>query len=174
MSRILAGSSSSATYGRAATLGVVAGLRSQMPSFLLAVAANRGRFAATAAPPVGWLRSPLVLAGVGLLELGELVADKTSLVPSRLRPGPLGGRIFFGSVYGGVVSRDANRSIPAGAVLGALGAAAGSFAGYHGRSSLVRLTNLTDPLVAVGEDALAIGLGLLALPIEPSAISTNP
>ena len=47
-----------------------------------------------------------------------------------------------------------------GAVLGGLGALAGSFAFYHLRYFLTHEKGLPDPVVALAEDALAIGLGL--------------
>jgi len=47
--------------------------------------------------------------------------------------------------------------------LGAAGAALGSIAGYRARLALVGATPLPDPVWALVEDAVAVGLGAFAL-----------
>ena len=47
------------------------------------------------------------------------------------------------------------------AVLGAIGAVAGAFGGYHARVRLVRALHAPDFAIAAPEDLVAIGLGLL-------------
>lgn len=148
---------------RAAGLGVVAGLRSQLPFALLAAAANRGRFAAATGRPIGLLRSRGALVGFGLSAAGELVGDKLPMTPSRLQPLPLAGRVLVGAAAGATLAREAGRATGFGAALGAAGGALGSFGGYHLRVAAGRATGLPDPVVAVAEDALAIGLGAASL-----------
>ena len=143
---------------RAAGLGVVAGMRSQLPFAALAVAATRGRFAVGAGRPLDLLRSRRALVGFGLSAAGELVGDKLPMTPSRLAPGPLAGRLALGAVAGAALAREAKRAVGLGAALGAGGAALGSFGGYHLRAAAGRATGLPDPVWAVVEDALAIGL----------------
>jgi uncharacterized membrane protein len=48
-----------------------------------------------------------------------------------------------------------------GAVGGAIGAIAGTFGGYWARTGLVRALQVPDMAIAIPEDVLAIGLGLL-------------
>lgn len=155
-------------YSNAATLGFVTGLRSQLPLALLTLSANRGAFAARAPRPLSLLRSRRTLAVTTLAALGELVADKLPSTPSRLKPGPLGGRLAIGTIVGAAVSREAGLPAGAGALLGAAGAAAGSFAGYHARTYLGRATGLRDAVWAVAEDATALALGSLALRRTPA------
>lgn len=158
-------------YGRAALLGFVAGLRSQLPHALLALAANRGVFAAGAPAPLGLLRSRRTLAALGLAAAGELVVDKLPGTPSRTRPGPLGGRIAIGALVGAAVAQEAGATVPAGAVLGAAGAAAGSFAGAAYRRVAAEATGLPDPVLALAEDATAVGLAAVALrPAVPALL----
>lgn len=147
---------------RATALGFVAGLRSQTPLALLAVAASRGDTGRLAASPLPLLRKTVVVAGLSLSAVGEAIADKLPATPSRLGAGPLGGRVFFGALSGSLVSRDRGAPIVVGVALGAVGALAGSYAGYHARGYLGRVTGLPDPLWAGVEDATALGLGLLA------------
>lgn len=150
-------------YTRAAGLGVVTGMRSMMPFALLALAARRGTFARDAGKPLSLLRSRAALPITGFAAAGELLADKLPMTPSRIEPGPLGGRLVLGALAGAAVCREARRSAVAGALLGATGAAGGSFGAYHVRKWLGRATRLPDPVWAVVEDGLAVGLGLLTL-----------
>lgn len=151
------------TYARATGLGIVTGMRSMMPFVLLALAVRRGTFARDAGRPLSLLRGRAALPITGFAAAGELVADKLPMTPSRIDSGPLGGRLVLGALAGAVVCREARRSAVAGALLGATGAAGGSFGGYHVRKWLGRATRLPDPVWAVVEDGLAVGLGLLTL-----------
>jgi uncharacterized membrane protein len=45
-------------------------------------------------------------------------------------------------------------------MVGAIGAIAGAFGGYQARVGLVRALRVRDFLIAIPEDAIAIGLGL--------------
>ena len=53
------------------------------------------------------------------------------------------------------------QSIALGAVLGVAGAIAGAFAGYEVRKRLVRALKIPDLVLALLEDTVAIGGGLL-------------
>lgn len=152
---------------RALALGVVGGLRSQLPFALLALVANLGSFARGAGKPLGWLRDPRVAAGLGISALGEEVADKLPQVPSRLKPGPLAGRLALGGLAGAALAREAGVSAAAGGVSGAAGAGLGSYGGYHARTTLVRRTGWPDPIWAVVEETVALGIGFVALRHRP-------
>ena len=153
--------------GRAALFGAVAGLRSTTPLALLALRwGNAPRRAGWRDWPVlrnRWGRAALVAAAGGEIFIG----DKHPESPSRLQPGPLGGRITFGALAGfALASGGSRRQLWLGGTAGALGGLAGSYGGYHARRSLVAQTGLPDPVVALGEDALAVGLGLAAIRAE--------
>lgn len=145
---------------RAALFGFDAGLRSLMPLAILALRQPQ-------APRIagwrrwypmrhGWCRAALVTAGAG-----ELVGDKLPMTPSRIEPGALAARATMGGIAGLAIA-STRHGAPAylvGLVVGALGAIAGSYAGYHARKAVVAQTGLPDPVVAAGEDAMAIVLG---------------
>jgi len=150
-------------YDRSALLGFVAGLRSQLPLALLAAAANRGAFAKDATGPLRLLRSRWVLAGSVTAAVGEMIADKLPFTPSRLQPGAFVGRVVFGAVAGAALARGAGRPFVPGAIVGALGAGAGTYAGHNTRQELDRLTGWPDPIWGGVEDAVAIGLGVVAI-----------
>ena len=147
----------------AATLGFVAGLRSQVPISALARAAKNGDFADQADGPLQYLHSPWTSPVTDVMAVGEMVADKLPFIPSRIKPLPLAGRGFIGGVAGAAIFKNAHKSIPMGLLIGVAAATAGSFAGYHARSFLTKRTGLPDLVFAVAEDALAIGLGRLAV-----------
>jgi uncharacterized membrane protein len=149
------------------TLGVVAGMRSQMPLALLAWRIRKDR---AGGEPVGlpavvertWF-APLAT----MLAVGELIGDKLPMTPSRLSPGPLVGRIVFGGCAGAVAATLSRQTPAWGALAGACGALVGSFGGYHARRSIVSACGLPDPLVAVAEDSIAIGIGTWAVSSVP-------
>ena len=150
------------TWVRAGVLGMVAGMRAALPFAPLALAAGRGRFGRRLPWPLALIGSRWARAGIGLAAAGELVVDKLPVTPSRLRPGPLGGRLICGGLAGGLVARDAGRPWPVGATIGAIGAAAGASLGYHTRRTLGQRTGLPDPVWGAAEDVVAFALGSLA------------
>jgi uncharacterized membrane protein len=64
-----------------------------------------------------------------------------------------------GAVSGAALSEIDGQTAGYGAVAGGLGALVGSFAFFHLRHWLTHEQNLPDPLVALAEDAIAIGTG---------------
>jgi uncharacterized membrane protein len=147
---------------RAALLGVVTGMRSQLPPALLAWRGSRGDLPHEIAGPGGVLRRrasvPLTVAAA----VGELVADKRPTTPARLEQGPFIARIVIGATAGAGVSAAFGRPRLAGAVLGAAGAAVGSVAGYRLRAMAAHRTGISDTVWGVLEDGVAITLGLVA------------
>jgi uncharacterized membrane protein len=143
----------------AVALGALAGLRSMTPLALVS-----RRLSAARARPEGLL-APLARRGVSraltLAAVGECAADKTPLVPARTRPLPLAGRLLAGAAvaaaaagWTGRGSRIASSPARAG-LLGALGALAGTFAGYHLRRAGARALGRDWP-AALAEDALCL------------------
>ena len=112
----------------------------------------------------GWLAffaSPVSLVIFSLFAVGELIADKLPFIPPRTQPGPLGVRILFGAVCAAALCNSGGTSTVLGAILGALGAVAGTFAGYYYRRLLSRGAAVPDLLVALLEDLVAVGGGFL-------------
>ncbi len=147
-------------YARAAALGFVGGLRSMTPLALLSQLRSEGEDASPS-NLIGYLNSPIARVITGLLAVGELVGDKLPTTPSRIAPGPLGGRIVIGALIGWVLCQQARQSPVLGALLGAVGAASGSAAGYYARSWLDKVTKWPDPIFGGVEDLVAFGLGYL-------------
>ena len=141
-------------------IGVIAGLRSMTAPAVVAWAAH-----------LHWLKlqsSPLFsmgsIVGVGVFTLGALVEflfDKLPVTPPRTKGAGLIARIIFGGLTGAAVASSGSQSMALGATLGAAGGIAGAFGGYEVRSRLVRALRVPDFVVALTEDVVAIGGGLL-------------
>ncbi|MEP6811081.1 MAG: DUF4126 family protein, partial [Chthoniobacterales bacterium] len=140
-------------------IGFVAGLRSMLAPAAVAWAAHLG-WLNLADTRLAFLGSTITVAVFSLLALGELIADKLPWIPRRTTIGPLITRMITGGLCGASFFVAAGRSLPLGALLGALGGVLGGYAGYETRRRLVQDWHLKDFLVALVEDAVALGLAL--------------
>jgi uncharacterized membrane protein len=141
-------------------IGIGAGLRCMTAPAVVAWAAH-----------IGWLNlhgSPFAFMGsawaVGiftLLALFEFVADQLPSTPARTAPVGLSARIATGALCGACFASAGGAMAWLGALVGAIGGIAGAFAGYHARVGLVRTLRVPDITIAIPEDLIAIGLGLL-------------
>jgi uncharacterized membrane protein len=93
--------------------------------------------------------------------VAELVTDKLPFTPSRTRPGPFAGRIISGALSGAALAAGTGESLTLGVLLGALGAVLGTLGGYRARVGLVSSLKVPDYVVALAEDATAVGVGFL-------------
>jgi uncharacterized membrane protein len=129
----------------AALLGVSAGMRSQTPAAVLAIAQRRGAraFLATA------------------LALGEYAGDLSPRAPDRTTPLPLIGRLFLGARAGSAATLPERRLSCAAA--GALGALAGAYGGLMVRRSAER--KFGKVTAGILGDATAIALAVAGVSI---------
>lgn len=97
------------------------------------------------------LRAALLVAAAG-----EMVADKTPWIPPRCEPPSLAGRVVSGALAGRLVGGTA------GGRVGAATAAASTYASERARELLGRHLGLPDPVLAVAEDALVLGIATTA------------
>ncbi len=149
---------------RAASLGFAAGLRSMVP---IGVLARYHGDAPRSAPWRRWIpfRTPTTRTIMQVSTGGEMIVDKLPIVPPRINPGPLGGRITIGAVSGAAIGTEyRSPSAPVlGAVLGGAGAVAGAFAGNRARTHVTSTYGVPDLPVALIEDALALGIATRAV-----------
>jgi len=145
-----------ATFG----IGIVAGLRSMTAPAVVAWAAHLG-WINLSNSPLHFMGSAWAVAVFTLGALGEFVADQLPATPARTAAFPLGARIVMGALTGGCLATAGGASIWIGAAVGVIGAIAGAFGGYQARVGLVRSLRVPDAAVAIPEDLVAIGLGLL-------------
>jgi uncharacterized membrane protein len=137
--------------GRAAALGAATGLRSTVALAALVVRRNEGLPA--------FLRYPAARPAAAVADAGELVIDKLPGTPSRLEPPALAGRLIFAGLAAVVVARSARQPPAPAAAIAVAAALATAKAGHDARAALAR--RLPGPVVAVAEDAVAIGLAVL-------------
>jgi uncharacterized membrane protein len=141
-------------------IGVIAGLRTMTAPAVVAWAANR-QWLNLQSSPLGFMSSTAAVAVFTVLAIGELVVDKLPSTPNRTRLVGLIGRGITGGLSGAAVAASGAQPIAVGAVLGVAGAIAGAFAGYEVRKRLVRALRVPDSVIALLEDAVAIGGSLL-------------
>lgn len=149
-------------YFFAVAIGTVAGLRSLLAPAAVAWAVRLG-WINLHESPFAFVESTLAVVALSIVALGELVADLLPIIPKRTAPAPLLARIISGGFCGACVCASANSSLMIGAVLGALGAVAGAFAGYEARRRLVLKFNMPDWPIALCEDVIAATLAWLCL-----------
>ena len=142
-------------------LGISAGLRSMTPLAVVAWAA-RG-WPPVAGSALGFMAAPVTGYVFAALAIGELIADKLPFIPSRLQPGPLGGRVISGALTGTVAGIALQGSPIVGGLVGAIGGLAGAFGGYAVRRGLTADRKLPDVPVALLEDVVAIALAVFAV-----------
>ena len=140
-------------------IGIVAGLRSLTAPAVVAWAAHRN-WIDLHNTSLSFMGSTAAVVIFVLLALVELVADQLPSTPSRTKPPGLIARIVLGGLSGACVAVAGAQPMMPGALLGAIGGVAGAFAGYEVRTRLVRALKVPDLIVAVLEDAVAIGAGL--------------
>jgi uncharacterized membrane protein len=139
------------------TLGLagVAGLRSMAAPALLARAVQRGDLDAPKLPALGYKDVSKLLS---FLSFGEMVADKTHLVPAHTSAPALLGRLLSGAVAGSVLFADEGRRGNSGAILGALSAFAAAYAGERLRA-IGAQRGIPDPILGILEDRFVLTLG---------------
>ncbi len=142
----------------ALVLGAISGLRSLSGPALVSRAASRGDLN-LAGTPLAFLGSPLLWKALVVMELGELVADKLPITPSRTAIPPLLGRAASGALVGAAVYLSDGRRVTAGATLGSTAAMAAAYAGERLRALSVEKMGLPDTAFALAEDAIVLLIG---------------
>lgn len=153
----------SRAFPKALGLGVVAGLRSMLAPALLSRSASRGELRGIEETPFAALASPRAAQILTLLAIGEAIADKTPVIPSRASMPVLIQRAATGAAVGGALYAARRLDGRVGASLGAVAAIAGALSGQGFRQLAAARAETPSLLPAFLEDAFAVGLGLLSL-----------
>jgi len=149
---------------RSALLGAATGIRSQLPLALLARAASRGEITVGDGAPLGWLRHQRTAQLTAFSAIGETIGDKLPFVPARTQPGPLLGRIAFGSLVGAIATRAQGEAALPGAVVGAVTGGLLAVGATRARAALGKQTGIPDIVLGLVEDAITLGVSVFALP----------
>lgn len=141
-------------------IGMIAGLRALTAPAVVCWAAHLG-WLNLQNSHLAWMGSTAAVAIFSILALAEIINDKLPATPSRLAPPSLAIRSVTGSFSACGLAVAAGQSWLVAIVLGVIGALAGSFVGYYVRHQIVVGLKIPDFPVALLEDAIAIGCGLL-------------
>ena len=147
-------------FAIAFAIGIIAGLRSLMAPAVVSWAAYLQwiNMDGTWAAFLGHTATVYILSA---LALAELVSDKLPKTPSRKTPAPFTARIVLGATCGAALCAAGHQASIIGAVLGGLGAVVGTLGGYEARTRSVAALKAPDFVIALIEDAIAVGGGLL-------------
>jgi uncharacterized membrane protein len=130
------------TATRSALLGVIAGMRSSSaPALVSQIRAHQQHNGS---------KQKNVL---GALFLAEVVADMLPFMPGRTKPFSLLARMLSGASSAARLDNDRHEKLRC-ALLGAAGALGAAFLFYQLRKELGRRYQISDHLLALGEDAL--------------------
>jgi uncharacterized membrane protein len=140
----------------AAGIGVISGLRSLTTPAAVSWAAHL-HWIDPANTAMSFLAATTTVYGFSAMALLELISDKLPFTRPRTIPPAFAARILTGAFSAGALYVCAHQPIYIGAVLGAVGAVAGTLGGYQARRRLVKALNIPDFIVALAEDAIAVG-----------------
>jgi len=143
-------------------IGVVAGLRSLTAPAAVAWAAHLG-WIDLHGSALAFMGSKWTVLIFTVLALAELVADQLPATPARTAAVGLSARVVSGGLSGACLAVAGGVALGFGMVAGAIGGIGGAFGGYHSRVGLVRALRVPDFVIAISEDAIAIGLGLFVV-----------
>jgi uncharacterized membrane protein len=143
-------------------IGVVTGLRSLTGPAVTSWAGRLG-WLSLIGTPMHFMSSIITVTIFTLLAVVELVADQLPSTPARTAPAGLSARVVMGGLCGATVAVAGGASIAIGIVLGVLGGIAGAYGGYQVRTRTVKALGVPDVVIAVIEDIVAVGGGLLIL-----------
>jgi uncharacterized membrane protein len=147
------------TYLKAFGLGVVIGMRTLVSPALLSRKLAGTPPAQQPDTPLHYVTQPAVVSSLEVLAAIEIITDKIPGIPDRTVPFQFGGRMVSAAACGGFLSQVEEAEISVGAVAGVLGAVASTLAFFQLRQWLTHNQGVSDPVVALVEDALCIGAG---------------
>lgn len=150
---------SSSAFWKTIGLGIIAGMRSVSAPALLSSALHRQPSARLAHSRLRWLQGGATSTGLKLLAGAEMVGDKLPSTPDRTEPVSVVARTVSGALVGAVLYKLNRQKLVRGALVGGLGAVAGTFGGYALRKMVATQSDLKEPLPGVLEDLLVIAGG---------------
>jgi uncharacterized membrane protein len=148
----------SSVLALAFAIGIIAGLRSMTAPAVVSWAAY-WKWLDLQHSFLAFLGTSLAAYILAVAAIGELVMDKLPGTPSRKSPVGLIARFVLGALSGAALCGATNQSLALGGVLGGLGGVIGGLVGYEVRTRLVKALKVPDIVIALMEDAVAIGVG---------------
>jgi uncharacterized membrane protein len=141
-------------------IGVIAGLRALTAPAVVSWAAYL-HWINLQGTHLAFMGSIIAVAIFTLAAAGEIVNDKLPKTPPRTALPSVVIRVVMGAFAAATLSAGMSGSIEMCALLGLIGAVAGTFGGYYARTGLVKALKSPDWPIALLEDAIAVCGGLL-------------
>jgi uncharacterized membrane protein len=138
-------------------IGFVAGLRAMTAPALVSWAAHLG-WINLHGSPLSFMGSPIAVGIFTVAAIGEIVNDKLPKTPPRTAVPSLIIRMVMGGFSGACLYAAAAAAPITGAIIGVIGALAGTYGGYYIRRGLVNSLKVKDIFIAIPEDIIAIVL----------------
>ncbi len=142
----------------AVVFGIVAGMRSMLAPCVVSWAVWVG-IVNVDATPLAFMGYKYTRILFTVLAVGELIADKLPMTPSRKTAGPFIARIVSGALCGATIGVARNAMVMM-AALGAVGAVVGTLGGAAVRSKLAAVFHRDLPAALV-EDFIAFVMSLM-------------
>ncbi len=123
---------------------------------ILSRSAVEERIGSLEGTPFAALASPRVSTALQLLEIGEMIGDKTPIIPSRTSPLPLLGRAAIGAFAGAALFASRKRPVAAGAALGTVSATAAAYAAEGVRMQITERLGVPNVVAGLLEDGIVL------------------
>ncbi len=157
----------------ALTLGAISGMRSMMAPAVIAWAARRSGLDLESTP-FSLFKANGIGKTAAALALGEVIADKMPFMPNRTDHAALLARAVSGGAAGAAVFKARRKSMLLGAMIGAAAAVGATYGSYYARKKAARYFDVSDRVIALIEDGIALTAGLIAVSmVKPVAPETN-
>lgn len=144
----------------ACLIGVVAGLRAMTAPAVVCWAAYLG-WIHLSGTKLAWMASIIAVGILTLAAIGEIINDKLPKTGPRTAPPSVVIRCVMGGWTGAALAMAGGQSWVTGVILGIVGALIGTFGGYQVRHQIVTGLGIKDLPIALLEDVLAVGGGIL-------------
>lgn len=145
------------SFIKAICIGIIAGMRSMSAPAIVSNSLAAQHSQTLDDSSLKFMGSEKVAKVFTVAAMGEMVADKLPIIPARIEPGPLTGRIISGALCGATICTAEGESAKVGAIVGGLSALASAYAFYHLRRKIAETKVVTDIVIGLSEDALVIG-----------------
>ena len=123
---------------------------------ILSRSAVEDRIGSLEGTPFATLGSPMVSRALQLLEIGEMIGDKTPIIPSRTSLLPLLGRAAIGAFAGATLFASGERPMAVGIALGAVSATAAAYAAERLRMQVTQRLGVPNVLAGLLEDGIVL------------------
>jgi len=142
-------------------LGVIAGMRAVSAPAIASHLLSRNKSIHLLHSGINFMQSDSWAAGLKVMAVAELIADKMPFTPARTKPLGIAGRALSGSLCGAAISKANGSSVIAGMAIGTGAAIVSTFACYFLRREIGKRAHIDDPILGAIEDSVVLAGGLI-------------